>query len=111
MVAISKVMSGRKRSVHYVNNKDFLNALIEYRNQSIEIAEKEIPDFKVEDLKKWNSPNKPKVPNYIGECFLKIANHLFVMVLKIVFNILIILIQRSLRIHLLILLKLFIMLF
>jgi hypothetical protein len=76
MVAISKVMSGRKRSVHYVNNKDFLNALIEYRNQSIEIAEKEIPDFKVEDLKKWNSPNKPKVPNYIGECFLKIANHL-----------------------------------
>ena len=76
MVAISKVMSGRKRSVHYVNNKDFLNALIEYRNRSIEIAEREIPDFKVEDLKKWSSPNKPKVPNYIGECFLKIANHL-----------------------------------
>ena len=52
----------RKRSEHYVNNKEFLAALIKYR-EDIEIAEI-----------KGNS--KPPIPRYIGECFLKIANHL-----------------------------------
>jgi hypothetical protein len=56
------VMTKRKRSEHYVNNKEFLNALIEYRN-NIEIA-------------KLNDKPKPPIPRYIGECFLKIANHL-----------------------------------
>lgn len=56
------VMTKRKRSEHYVNNKEFLNALIEYRN-NVEIA-------------KINDKPKPPIPRYIGECFLKIANHL-----------------------------------
>ena len=52
----------RKRSEHYVNNKEFLAALIKYR-EDVEIAEiKDKP--------------KPVIPSYIGECFLKIANHL-----------------------------------
>ena len=52
----------RKRSEHYVNNKEFLAALIKYREDK-EIAEmKGLP--------------KPPIPRYIGECFLKIANHL-----------------------------------
>lgn len=55
-------MTKRKRSVHYVNNKEFLAALIEYKNL-IELAEK-------------RGDPKPQITNYIGECFLKIATHL-----------------------------------
>ena len=55
-------MAKRKRSEHYVNNKEFLAALIEYR-ENVEIA-------KIRDRP------KPVIPRYIGECFLKIANHL-----------------------------------
>jgi hypothetical protein len=66
----------RKKETHYINNKDFLAALIEYRNKVRKEAEKEIPNITDEQLKKWKSPNKPPIPNYIGECFLKIANHL-----------------------------------
>ena len=55
-------MTKRKRSEHYVNNKEFLAALIAYREDR-EIAEaKGLP--------------KPIIPRYIGECFLKIATHL-----------------------------------
>jgi len=55
-------MTKRKRSEHYVNNKEFLIALIEYRK-------------KVTDSKE-NGTNRPQIPRYIGECFLKIATHL-----------------------------------
>ena len=55
-------MTKRKRSIHYVNNKEFLAALIKYR-EDVEIAEKKgLP--------------KPQITNYLGECFLKIATHL-----------------------------------
>ena len=69
-------MTKRKRSVHYVNNKQFLEALIEYRKEVREAAEKEIPGITNEQLKIWSSVNKPPIPNYIGECILKIATHL-----------------------------------
>lgn len=51
-----------KKSNHYINNADFLAALIDYKTKCVQ-AEK---DNKVE----------PPIPNYIGECFLKIAEHL-----------------------------------
>ena len=57
-----KTMAKRKRSEHYVNNKEFLAALIRYQ-EDIEIA------------RLLDKP-KPVIPRYIGECFLKIANHL-----------------------------------
>ncbi len=41
-----------------------------------EEAQKEIPDMTAEQLKDWKSPNKPRITNYLGECFLKIATHL-----------------------------------
>lgn len=50
------------KTKHYVNNPDFLQALIEYK-QACDIAKKE-------------NREEPIVPNYIGECFLKIAEHL-----------------------------------
>jgi hypothetical protein len=47
---------------HYVNNADFLQALIEYR--------------KLVEQAKELGKEKPIVSNYIGECILKIATHL-----------------------------------
>jgi len=51
-----------KKPKHYVNNTDFLNALIEYREKC--------------DIAKKEGKQDPQIPNYIGECFLKIAEHL-----------------------------------
>ena len=61
-MAMIKPMAKRKRSEHYVNNKEFLAALIKYAE------DKEIALLQ----------DKPKhvIPRYIGECFLKIATHL-----------------------------------
>ena len=58
----ARIMAKRKRSEHYVNNKEFLAALIKLR-EDIEIAE-------------IQGKEKPRIPRYIGECFLKIATHL-----------------------------------
>ena len=52
----------RKRSEHYVNNKEFLAAIIAYKD-SIALAEA-------------RGETKPRITNYLGECFLKIATHL-----------------------------------
>lgn len=51
-----------KKKQHYVDNKKFLAELVKYRER-IQIAEKK-------GLK------KPRITEYIGECFLKIATHL-----------------------------------
>ena len=60
MVTMNKKTKTQKE--HYVNNKEFLAAMIEYK-KSIKQAEKK----KLE---------RPPVTDYIGGCFLKIANHL-----------------------------------
>ena len=52
----------RKRSEHYVNNKEFLAAIVAYKNS---VSEAEL----------LGKP-KPRITNYLGECFLKIATHL-----------------------------------
>jgi len=69
-------MPTRERSEHYVNNREFLDAIVEYRIKVLKEAQKEIPDMTAEQLKDWKSPNKPRITNYLGECFLKIATHL-----------------------------------
>lgn len=72
-------MAKRKRSEHYVNNKEFLSALIKYR-EDVEISYKKKFDVHLSEQpkeargKSWDT--KPPIPRYIGECFLKIANHL-----------------------------------
>ena len=52
----------RKKSEHYVNNKQLLEALIVYRAEVAHAKENDLP--------------KPRITNYLGECFLKIATHL-----------------------------------
>ena len=49
-------------SRHYVDNKEFLAAITEYR-EKVQAAEKAGKD-------------KPRVTEYLGECMVKIANHL-----------------------------------
>jgi len=66
----------RKRSEHYVNNKDFFEAIVEYKRKLRAAAEQEFPEITEQELKTWKSPNKPRISNYLGECFLKIATHL-----------------------------------
>jgi len=62
MLITTSSMTKRKKSIHYVNNRDFLEALIEYKKKVKEAQERGDP--------------KPQITNYIGECFLKIATHL-----------------------------------
>ncbi len=52
----------RKKSEHYVNNKQLLEALIVYREKVSHAKDNDLP--------------KPRITNYLGECFLKIATHL-----------------------------------
>jgi len=47
---------------HYVNNKEFLAAMITFKESVIYAKE--------------NNKERPPVTDYIGSCFLKIANHL-----------------------------------
>jgi hypothetical protein len=51
-----------KSKEHYVNNKDFLHAIVRYKNKV--------------DEAKLTGAKKPPVGEYIGGCFLKIAQHL-----------------------------------
>lgn len=52
----------KKAPAHYVDNKKFYEALVEYRKKVLEAKE--------------NNLEKPRVTEYVGECFLKIATHL-----------------------------------
>ena len=52
----------KQKKQHYVDNKQFLEAIIKYKEE-VDLAEK-------------NGDPKPRVNNYIGGCFLKIATHL-----------------------------------
>ena len=55
-----RTFHGKKRSEHYVNNKEFLAAIVEYKEKVALAAEK--------------GETKPVIPRYIGECFLKYCN-------------------------------------
>ena len=52
----------KRKTENYVNNRDFLDALVIYKKEIKRCEQEGLP--------------KPKVPPYIGECFLKIATHL-----------------------------------
>ena len=52
----------KKKNPHYVNNKDFLAAMVEFRDSVIE-------------AEKAGKP-RPMVPVYVADCIMKIATHL-----------------------------------
>lgn len=55
-------MVKKKQGAHYINNKEFLEAITEYRERRLAAEEA--------------GEEKPRVTNYLGECMVKIANHL-----------------------------------
>ena len=52
----------KKNTEYYVNNKDFLEAITVFKNK-VKAAEEA-------------GQQRPRIPHYIGDCFLKIATHL-----------------------------------
>ena len=62
-----------KNSRHYVDNKEFLVNITEYRETIL--AAKEDKSRYDPEAEEWIG-EKPRVTNYLGECFVKIANHL-----------------------------------
>jgi hypothetical protein len=55
-------MKEKKKNPNYVNNKDFHDALITHKRRLEE--------------SKTNGLPPPRISNYLGDCFLKIATHL-----------------------------------
>jgi DNA-directed RNA polymerase specialized sigma24 family protein len=55
-------MKSQKPKEHYVNNKEFLAEMVKFKEMCAK-AEK-------------RGRRQPPITNYMGECFLKIANHL-----------------------------------
>ena len=52
----------QKQKAHYVDNAEFLKAIKEYKGKVLEAES--------------SGSEKPRVPEYIGDCLLKIATHL-----------------------------------
>ena len=57
-----KPAAPKKRKPHYVDNKKFLESIIVYKNK---VKEAEA-----------SGTTEPRIDEYLGECFLKIATHL-----------------------------------
>jgi hypothetical protein len=55
-------MTTTKKQKHYINNPDFLQALMAYKAEQKRCKAEKLPE--------------PPIPNYIGECFMKIAEGL-----------------------------------
>ena len=67
----------RKKTEHYVNNKELLEAMIVYRGKVAIAREafiKKYPDKEPPKSGPWEG--KPPIAFYRGSCFLKIATHL-----------------------------------
>ena len=52
----------KKNPLHYVDNQQFLESMIEYQKE-------------IKNAKETDTP-LPPIPEYLGECFMKIANRL-----------------------------------
>jgi len=56
------MIRNKKKNPHYVNNKDFLDAMIVFKKQVQEAED--------------NGKDRPIVPMYVADCIMKIATHL-----------------------------------
>tara|TARA_A100001388_G_scaffold78557_1_gene56298 strand:- start:478 stop:1041 length:564 start_codon:yes stop_codon:yes gene_type:complete len=62
LIIRKEVSMAKQKTVHYVDNKKFHQAMIEWKEQCKDAEE--------------SGSEPPRISNYIGECFLKIANGL-----------------------------------
>ena len=56
------MVTSKKEKVHYVNNKEFFAAMVEFKDNVAEAEKK--------------GEKRPQVTHYIGECLMKISVHL-----------------------------------
>ena len=66
----------RRKTEHYVNNKELLEAMTVYRAKVFKAKEKYVKKHGEDPPKSGYWEGKPLIPNYLGESFLKIATHL-----------------------------------
>ena len=66
----------RKKTEHYVNNKQLLESMIVYRSKVLKAREIYFEKYNEYPPKTGPWEGKPLIPNYLGDCFLKIATHL-----------------------------------
>jgi len=59
---IEENIVNKKKNPHYVNNKEFLAAMIDFRDSVLQAEANDEP--------------RPKVPMYVADCIMKIATHL-----------------------------------
>ena len=69
-------MNKTKKNPHYVNNKEFHEALIVYKKKVDTSYNKKFGKNPTREERSTYWDGKPPIPDYIGDCFLKIATHL-----------------------------------
>jgi hypothetical protein len=69
-------MNKVKKNPHYVNNKDFHESLLVYKKKVDESYLKKFGKEPTREERSVHWQGKPPIPDYLGNCFLKIATHL-----------------------------------
>lgn len=69
-------MNKAKKNPHYVNNKEFHESLLVYKNKVDASYLKKYGKEPSREERSTHWEGKPPIPDYLGDCFLKIATHL-----------------------------------
>jgi hypothetical protein len=69
-------MRKREKKDHYVDNKQFYDAMVEYKKSWVEARENFYKKYNFYPKNTDDWEGRPEVPRFIGECLLKIATHL-----------------------------------
>lgn len=69
-------MKKKNKIEHYVDNKEFYLAMVEYKRKWEEAKEAFYIKYGAYPKNTDDWEGRPKIPKYIGECLLKIATHL-----------------------------------
>ena len=59
----------RKKTEHYVNNKQLLESMIVYRSKVLKAREIYFEKYNEYPPKTGTWEGKPLIPNYLGDCF------------------------------------------
>lgn len=69
-------MKKREKTEHYVDNKDFYDAMVCYKKKWNDAREAFHDKYGKYPNNTDDWEGRPRIPKYIGECLLKIATHL-----------------------------------
>jgi len=69
-------MKKKERTEHYVDNKEFYEAMVSYKRRWNQARDIFFEKYGVYPKNTSDWEGRPRIPKYIGECLLKIATHL-----------------------------------